>query len=221
MNAPIDAGLLKPEIDLNLIPAPGADGNLGEFFGALAMAQGAFEPLLKNRAVTIRPKEKAAYSFRYADLEEIRSKTQPALTANSLALTQLVTNKPSGGVHLRTILGHKSGARMESLLEVPKSGGDVKDFGGYITYLRRYVVGAMLGVAADDDLEEDGDPAGDGEHPAPRNPAVHPALRDAKTIAELSKAMNSLTKEEKQKYYDYFNQRQDDISAAAKGGAPE
>lgn len=216
MNAPIDAELLKPEFDVNLIPAPGGDGSLGEFFGSLASAQGAFEPLVKNRAVTIRPKEKVPYSFRYADLEEIRTKTTPALSTNGFALTQLVTNKPAGGIHLRTILGHKSGARMESLLDVPRGReGEIKDFGAYVTYLRRYVVGSMLGVAADDDLDEDGQPPGDGEAgTAPINAAVHPEMRDATSIGQLSKIMGGLEKAEKAKYSDYFNQRMQELRAA-------
>lgn len=211
----LQAGLpmTMPSIDINLIPAPGGDGGLGEFFGALALAQGAFEALVKNRAVTIRPKEKASYSFRYADLEEIRTKTTPALAANGFALTQLVTNKPAGGIHLRTILGHKSGARMESLLDVPRGReGEIKDFGAYVTYLRRYVVGAMLGVAADDDLDENGQPAGEGEPgTAPTNVPVHAEMRDATTVGALSKVMSALSKEEKAKYADYFNQRMHEL----------
>ncbi|MDE4918320.1 ERF superfamily protein [Cupriavidus metallidurans] len=209
--------LTMQSIDINLIPAPGGDGGLGEFFGALASAQGAFEPLVKNRAVTIRPKEKAPYSFRYADLEEIRTKTTPALATNGFALTQLVTNKPTGGIHLRTILGHKSGARMESLLDVPRGReGEIKDFGAYVTYLRRYVVGSMLGVAADDDLDEDGQAPGDGEAgTAPINALVHPEMRDATTIGALSKVMSGLSKEEKAKYADYYNQRTQELREAA------
>lgn len=220
MNAPIDAELLRPSVDVNLIPAPNGDGNLGEFFGALGTAQGAFEPILKNRTVMVRPqdKSKASYTFRYADLEEIRTKTQPHLTANGFCLTQLVNNRPDvGGVHIRTILGHRSGARMESLLDVPKTGGEIKDFGGYITYLRRYVVGAMLGVAADDDLDDNGQAPGEGDLPAPGTVAEHPALRDAKTVSELNRAMAALTKEEKAKFGPYFNRRMDELEDCEAG----
>lgn len=215
MNAPIDSDLLKPEIDLNLIQGANPDG-LGEFFGALATAQGAFDPIVKNRDVTIRPREKAPYSFRYADLEEIRTKTTPALSANGFALTQLVTNKPAGGIHLRTILGHKSGSRMESLLDIPRGrDSEIKDFGAYVTYLRRYVVGAMLGVAADDDMDENGQPAGEGEPgTAPSNAPVHPEMREAKTVGALSKVMSALSKDEKAKYADYFNQRMQELRDA-------
>lgn len=217
MNAPIDAELLHPSVDVNLIPAPGGDGSLGEFFGAFGAAQGAFEPIVKNRTVTVRPqdKSKASYTYKYADLEEIRTKTQPHLTANGFCLTQLVTNNPKGGVHIRTILGHKSGARMEALLGVPRADGEIKDFGAYITYLRRYKVGAMLGVAADDDLDENGQAAGEGELQAPGGTVPeHPALRDATTVSELNRAMATLTKEEKGRFGRYFNRRMDELEAA-------
>lgn len=215
MNAPLEMTKEQafPDVDLNLIPAtPG--GSMGEFFGALAKAQAMFMPIEKNKNVTIRPRDKPSYSFKYADLAEILEKTKAGRAESSLALTQLVTNKSSsvGGVMIRTILGHSSGARMEAVLDVPRGReGEVKDFGAYITYLRRYIVGPMLGVAADDDIDQDGSeghddpPMVDGHpseprNPAPSNPAESPLLRDAKSVRELSTAFNKFSPENKDRF---------------------
>jgi hypothetical protein len=242
MNAPLQLTPEQafPSLEVNLIPLP--DGHMGEFFGALAAAQGAFDHIEKSKHVMIRPRDasKAAYSFKYADLAEIRSKTTPALAANKLALTQLVTNKPRevGGIMIRTILGHASGARMEAVLDLPKTNGDVKDLGAYITYLRRYVVGPMLGIAADDDLDEDGEPpAGSSpmgysaepstlRNPAPSNPAETPLLRDAKSIKELTTAFNKFSPENKDRFRAQYERLLEALdvppptAAAAKGATP-
>lgn len=130
-----------------------------KLFAALAKAQAEFEPIEKNRAVEIRPRDKAPYSFRYADLQEILAKTRKALTANGLALFQLVED----GV-LRCVLAHQDGGSLASSLALPTSMREMHDpkaLGALISYLRRYQVSAILGVAADDDLDEDGTAAGE------------------------------------------------------------
>ncbi|WP_454731457.1 MULTISPECIES: ERF family protein [Cupriavidus] len=203
-----------PPLETNLTPAP--EGGMGPMYSALAKAQGAFKPITKNRSVTIRPREKAAYSFSYADLQEIREKTTPALSENGICLFQLVTDA-EGVTVIRTVLGHDSGAQIESTMRVPRGDGDIKNFGATITYLRRYIVTAMLGVAADDDLDEDGDDQGAGQSPVA--PEIHAGMRDAKTIGDISRVMSGLGKEEKAKYADYFNQRMQELRAAPQEAA--
>lgn len=127
---------------------------------ALAKAQGEFSAITKNRQVTIRPKDKSPYSFRYADLEEINSATRPALSKNGLALIQPIRQE-EGGTFLYTILTHKDGASIESRIKLPELSivHDPKSFGAMISYIRRYCAQSILGVSADDDLDEDGEPA--------------------------------------------------------------
>lgn len=129
-----------------------------ELATALAKAQGEFKPIEKNRAVQITTRTGGSYNFRYADLEEILTKTRPALTSNGLALIQTVEHKE--GVQVLTCkLLHAEGDMITSELAIPSAremAADPKAFGAAITYFRRYMVTAMLGVAADDDLDEDG-----------------------------------------------------------------
>jgi hypothetical protein len=99
-------------------------------------------------------------------------------------------------------------------MNVPRGDGDIKTFGGLITYLRRYVITGMLNVAADADLEESEEPdAGAGRSPVAAE--IHPEMRDAASIGALSKVMSGLSKEEKAKYADYYNQRTQELREAA------
>lgn len=136
--------------------------NMAALYAALAAAQGEFLPIEKNREVEITMKTGGRYKFRYADLQEVLAKTRPALAKNGLALVQLV----QPGVLVCQLM-HANGGLLVS--EVPLASardlGDPKAFGAAITYLRRYMVTAMLGVAADDDLDEDGQEAGSYSQP--------------------------------------------------------
>lgn len=165
---------------------------------ALAKAQGEFKPIEKNREVTIQTKSGHSYKFRYADLEEIFTKTRPALSTNGLSLIQTVEHGQNGQM-LTCKLMHAGGGIITSEVLIPSArefGGDPKAFGAAITYFRRYMVTAMLGVAADDDLDADGQEAGQhqpasqptGQKPAVaqpqrRAPAQAPAQQQADTSA--------------------------------------
>jgi hypothetical protein len=214
MNPEQFAAQAVQQMDVNLISGP-APESLGQLFEALATAQGEFQPIAKNRTAYVIPEDqrKAPYTFDYADMAEIRDKTTPALSRHALALMQIVTDRPTGGTHIRTIIAHKSAARVESSLSVPRADADIKTFGASITILRRYIVAAMLNVAGEADLDESPDPnAGVGLSPVA--PEVHTGMRDATSIGELSKTMGALSKEEKAKYSDYFNQRMQELRAA-------
>jgi hypothetical protein len=136
-------------------------GMMAALYAALAVAQGQFQPIAKNRSVTIRS-EKGNYAFRYADLEAVLAATRPALAANGLALLQTVVVNEDGRGWLVATLAHAKGGTLHSRLPLPDLSrlGDPKQFGGVLTYLRRYQINALLCVAADDDLDEDGEDAG-------------------------------------------------------------
>lgn len=156
---------------------------------ALAKAQGAFRPIVKNRDVEIySTRTNSKYKFSYADLEELINATREHLAANGLSLVQLIA-----GTNLRTELLHESGERLVSELQLGSaSGDDIKTFGAKISYLRRYAYQSMLCLAADDDLDEDGSEAGPvtttRAAPAkqqPQQPPAKPAYPDEQFTANL------------------------------------
>ena len=152
-------------------------------YAALAKAQGGFAPIAKNRAVKIQMKGGGAYEFRYADLEAILSATRPALAANGLAVFQRI--EPIAGTtnnNLITVIAHKDGGLLESVTALPAGyGGDLKSFGANLSYLRRYAYTSLLCVSADDDLDEDGQPAGNSESQKEDPSKALAAIASAKT----------------------------------------
>lgn len=145
-------------------------GEAGPLWAALALAQGAFQPIKKNREVTVRPNGKAPYTFEYATLDNVLAATVPALSANGLALLQPFYHGPNG-LEIRTILAHASGARLEAVTELPKV-ETIQAAGSSITYLKRYQVQAILGVSSEED--DDGN-AADGNKVEARQDKSRPA----------------------------------------------
>lgn len=164
-----------------------------EMMAALAKAQGEFKAIEKNREVTITTKSGHSYKFRYADLEEILTKTRPALSANGLAMIQTVEHGQQGPL-LTCKLMHAGGGMITSEVLIPSArdmAADPKAFGAAITYFRRYMVTAMLGVAADDDLDEDGQEGQQHQAPATagrKPPVTQPQRRQAQAPAETNHA---------------------------------
>ena len=102
---------------------------------------------------TITKDAKAQYGA-FADLATVLSTVTPALYKNGLVATQ--TFEPSEGTPiLITTLRHTSGESIESRLPMVIGSGRniLHDFGGSVTYLRRYSLLALLGLAADVDTD--------------------------------------------------------------------
>lgn len=138
---------------------------LPALYAALAKAQATFQPIVKNREVMITMKSGGKYKFRYADIDEITAKTRPALSANGLSILQPIQSDPAtGATWIDTMLTHAEGGVITSRVDIKPAASysDPKEFGATVTYVRRYAVTALLGVAADDDLDESGRGAGDG-----------------------------------------------------------
>lgn len=105
------------------------------------------------------------HNAKYADLASVWAAIRKPLTDNGLAVIQTTEQYPSG-ITVVTTLVHISGETFTSRLscEVPKSKPDkngqikpnVQGLGSTITYLRRYSLAAMVGVAP---IDDDGDAA--------------------------------------------------------------
>jgi hypothetical protein len=92
------------------------------------------------------------------------------------------------------VLAHSSGAMLESRLPLPTTADDDKVLGAAITYRRRYLVAPILGVAADDDLDENGQEAGEGEQPAGKVIVAAPApVVQRKSAAAADKGVGKNT----------------------------
>jgi hypothetical protein len=119
---------------------------------AFARAQGKYKPLVKNceGKVTYSGRDGSqggSYTFRYSDLGAVIEATSEALSGEEMVHTALI-----GGGKIRVMLLHSSGEWMASEAPLPAPGEvGVQKFGGWVTYLRRYLLSALLGVASEDD----------------------------------------------------------------------
>ena len=130
---------------METVPGEVAFG-LGPLAGALAKAQAAFPPIVRDKEVAGR-----SYSYKYAPLDAILAAVREPLSANGLAIAQ-----PLEGADLVTLLLHESGAMLTARTPLPPWDG-VQQYGSMVTYIRRYALTAMLGIATEDD--DDGEAA--------------------------------------------------------------
>lgn len=141
---------------------------IGAIMGALADAQGEVENAQKAGTNPF------FNGNRYATLASIYDACRGALSKNGIAVVQAPFNA-GNDIGVTTLLGHKSGEWMRSSLAVKPAKFDAQGAGSAITYLRRYSLAAMVGVAPEDD---DGNAASVGK------PDVKPAAKTAAPKAE-------------------------------------
>lgn len=110
---------------------------------ALAKAQAEIKPALKNT-------ENPFYKSKYADLASVQAACMPHLTNNGLSVVQSVTLIGDATFLITTLL-HSSGQWMKSLAPVKPVKNDPQGLGSALTYLRRYSLAAIAGVAVEDD----------------------------------------------------------------------
>lgn len=120
---------------------------INELVAAMAAAQGEFTNIQENQ---VNP----FYNSRYADLAAILEGTRKILSANKLAVMQVVETMGES-VIITTRLAHSSGQWIQGSVSLPQpaSGGrgsQVQALAGVITYMRRYALTAILGLATED-----------------------------------------------------------------------
>ena len=92
----------------------------------------------------------AAYTYAYADLASILAGVRPVLAKNGLALIQRLENPSGGGPSIRTELRHADGGAIASSFPLGEW-STMQQLGSSSTYVRRYALCAMLGIAAEED----------------------------------------------------------------------
>lgn len=108
---------------------------------ALARAQAAFPTIVKT-------KTNPHYKSQYADLADVLAAVRPALAAQGIAVVQPVRVTDRGAELVTALLWGDQ--RIESCMPLDVD-GKPQELGSRLTYLRRYQLAALCGVAADDD----------------------------------------------------------------------
>jgi hypothetical protein len=92
----------------------------------------------------------------FATLTDLINASRPALTKNGLAVTQY-PESDGESTYLITMLLHSSGESIESRVKmVLDKPSDVQSFGKTMTYLKRYVYAAIVGITISDAEDDDG-----------------------------------------------------------------
>lgn len=117
---------------------------------ALIEVQKSLPLVQKTKTATVPTKSGGSYSYTYADLADVTAAAMPLLTQNGLAF-MCRPRAAERGYELVGVLMHESGEEVEGAL--PLHGNDPQQMGGGITYMRRYLLGSMLGIVTDDDVD--------------------------------------------------------------------
>jgi len=128
---------------------------VNEIAAALAKAQGQMDNASKDRS-------NPAFKSKYADLASVRDAVCGPLSANGIACLQAAATTAEG-VTVETRFIHTSGQWLACTVGAVPKAYDPQSIGSAITYLRRYGLMSMAGIAPEDD---DGN-AASGRHDGP------------------------------------------------------
>ena len=149
-----------------------------ELFTALAKMQGEVENATKG---SVNPHFKS----RYADLAEVLNTVRPVLAANGLSVVQSPSFE-DGACHVTTTIAHSSGGYISGKMSCIPAKQDAQGIGAATTYLRRYSLAAVCGVAQEDD---------DGQAAAHNKPATYPLITSAEA-ARIKENIEALSIDE-------------------------
>lgn len=121
----------------------GMSGDIGELAKALAAAQGKIRAAEKDRSNSF-------FNSSYATLSSVWEACREPLSSNGLSVVQQPVNDGDLTGVVTTLL-HCSGQWMRSTLWAKPKDGTPQSLGSCQTYLRRYSLSAVVGVAPDDD----------------------------------------------------------------------
>ena len=151
-------------------------------WAALAAAQAEYKPLKQSGR---NPHFKSEYST----LGDIIDATRPALTKHGIAIYQAPGTLEGGDLVVKSLLAHgDSGDVLEDDLIIARP-AKMQDLGNVVTYARRYLLGAQLGIAAGEDDDGNTDAATPPQQraapPRRQNPASPAAAKQALSTAHI------------------------------------
>lgn len=131
----------------------GTPEQLGKLFAALARVQGKLVDVVVSEEAKIATKSGGSYSYKYATLADYLQVIRPLLSAEGLSVMQFTTSDRGKYVGIITLIGHAEGGYIEGDEIGVTLGGDadIKALGSAVTYLRRYSLPPILGLASEDD----------------------------------------------------------------------
>jgi ERF superfamily len=125
------------------------------------------------------------FKSKYADLNTYLDEVEPLLEENKMVLFQPVRVNSGGTNTVSSIIMHESGQFISSEMVVVTKEADMQKLGSAITYARRYTLGPLLSMKAEDD---DGNGASGKAHtksyPKKEENVVNQQATSTTTVAE-------------------------------------
>jgi hypothetical protein len=118
-------------------------GSIAALSAALAVVQSELKNPSCDRA-------NSHFKNRYATLQQLTDHTRPVLAKHGLSVMQLLFSDDPKSITVKTMLLHKSGEYIVSHISSER-GPNIQSAGAVVTYMRRYALSALLGIAGDDD----------------------------------------------------------------------
>lgn len=117
---------------------------IGALSAALSKAQGMMHAAPKDR-------ENPFFKSQYATLASVIEAIRAPFTANGLAFSQPTRVDESGRVYVTTVLLHSSGEWISGEASAQAVKPDPQGVGSLISYMKRYGLQALVGIASADD----------------------------------------------------------------------
>lgn len=156
---------------------------------ALAQAQGEMQNPPKNKEVEVRMKAGGTYKFNYTELNVLIDAIRKPFANHKIAhITQVNYDLNLKCPIVTVSLIHESGQWISSAVPVPST-GDMKADQGNITYVRRNLLGSLVGIAGEGDAEDE--PSDGAEYRSIPKPSESPqTVIKPKLVPEATKPKN-------------------------------
>lgn len=149
----------EEEATATMHPGPPQDvaPQYDKIYAALSKAQSTIKPPERNKEVEVSGKTAAGanykYKFKYSTLDAIIEAVRAPLTENGLWFVHRVEakNAQSNAAFLVCELVHSSGQSIRSEAPINMANARHQEVGSAMSYLRRYTLTAVLGIASEED----------------------------------------------------------------------
>jgi hypothetical protein len=155
--------------------------DIGDVFAGLVKAQAEFPVIPKLNEADV-----GKFKYKYADLPTIISLVTPVLNKHGLGVMQV----PEDGKLYTIIFAAKSAQWIAGDMVLPMN-SSAQELGSWITYLRRYALTAMLGIAADEDDDGSAAQAAQVDPPKTMKPPPDPTQQPL-IVSEFEQSIHDL-----------------------------
>lgn len=147
-----------------------------------------------NKDVEVVMKSGGKYKFAYTDLTGIFEAIKKLLAEHGIGIMQdtgtIVEESGKTLVFVQTMLLHSSGQYIQSEQMKLSANPSIQDFGGQISYLRRYQLSALMGISTESDDDANGGLGNQATFNEPKGSnAGAPAKEAPKTASDKQKTM--------------------------------